>query len=413
MIGIAGHACRTEDITDITSYRRLRSQIKVLLDDKKRDCIVQKLREADDCKQKWTVLRKLGPMNDQLPSSTHIFTLDSLNRHFTSISSASRPLTENAIRPLIGHIYRVILRLQTPAPCVVDLVSEKFLGLDLTNISSRVDLDGVANRLTELTLSAFDALAPLRTHTIRPRRKPWVTSEIHDLMSQRDRAYRRASNSGLRADIRSYRARRSIAKSALDTSKNNYLSRRLYVATSSRQRWSEIRRMGLSSTKNSSPLNHFSHYDLNRHFTGISSRSLPLTDDDISLVLSSPLLHDRSVFELRPASSGDLLRIIDASRSKAVGPDSISVEMVRIVSFAQIEPLASIINLSFFYSHFPSPWRRALIQGLFPSFARFQNFARGSFTISFRTMSSRTLCSVPVGWFPTRAQYSDSSPWCA
>ncbi|CAB0029877.1 unnamed protein product [Trichogramma brassicae] len=244
---------------------------------------------------------------------------------------------------------------------LLDLVSEKILGLDLTNILSRVGLDGAVNRLTELTLSAFDARAPLRTHTIRPRRKPWVTSEIRDLMSQRDRAYRRASNSGLCADIRSYRALRSIAKSALDTSKNNYLSRRLDVATSSRQRWSEIRRMGLSSTKNSSPLNHFSHDDLNRHFTGISSRSLPLTDYDISLVLSSSLLHDRPLFELRPASSGDLLRIIDASKSKAVGPDGISVEMFRIVSSALIEPLTSIINLSFFYSHFPAPWRRALV----------------------------------------------------
>ncbi|CAB0031624.1 unnamed protein product [Trichogramma brassicae] len=58
------HFCMTEDITDITAYRRLRSEIKVLLDDKKRDYIVQKLRAADDCKQKWTVLRKLGLMND-------------------------------------------------------------------------------------------------------------------------------------------------------------------------------------------------------------------------------------------------------------------------------------------------------------------------------------------------------------
>ncbi|KAL7294191.1 hypothetical protein TKK_0012212 [Trichogramma kaykai] len=104
------HACRTEDIVDITAYRQLRSQIKVLLDDKKRDYIVQKLQAADDCKQKWTVLRKLGLMNDQLPSPTHTFFLDSLNQHFTSISSASRPLTENAIR----HVLRTPLDADRP-----------------------------------------------------------------------------------------------------------------------------------------------------------------------------------------------------------------------------------------------------------------------------------------------------------
>ncbi|KAL7304004.1 hypothetical protein TKK_0003476 [Trichogramma kaykai] len=122
-----------------------------------------------------------------------------------------------------------------------------------------------------------------------------------------------------------------------------------------------LHKLGLTSDRLPSPTNYFSLDSLNSHFASISSASPALTDDSIQQVLQTPLNTAKPTFDLCKATRSQAMRVITSSRSKAIGPDHLSSDMLKRAAPLIADPLLEIFNKSIATHAFPSSWLKTYV----------------------------------------------------
>ena len=125
---------------------------------------------------------------------------------------------------------------------------DKLLHLSPDNNTAE-SIDKIEQRFTLSLQSTFDKLAFLRSVTISPKRKSWVTSEILKAIKERDRAYKKASQSHCPQEKKERKHLRALVSNSLDTAKSRYLESRLTKAQSSKERCHELRAIGMAKPK--------------------------------------------------------------------------------------------------------------------------------------------------------------------
>uniref|UniRef100_A0ABD2X045 Reverse transcriptase domain-containing protein n=1 Tax=Trichogramma kaykai TaxID=54128 RepID=A0ABD2X045_9HYME len=195
--------------------------------------------------------------------------------------------------------------------------------LDTTNIDPRNrsdPIDSGAASFSDGVIRAFDAVAPCHVSTVRTHHKPWISIDIRDLMRERDRAYSRAKGSRRREDVDAFKRLRNEVKTRLNQAK-----------------------------------------PLNQHFAGIASTSAAFTVEDVLGVLSTRLDENEPVFDFSPVGLNELTAAINGAHSKAIGPDNISVKMIKMAMLVILQPLHDIINRCIETGIFPSVWLRTFV----------------------------------------------------
>ena len=88
-------------------------------------------------------------------------------------------------------------------------------------------IDTIEQRITLPLQPTLEKLAPLRSVTISPKRKPWVTPEILKAMKERDRTYKKAPQSHCPQEKEEHKRLRALVSNSLGTVKSRYLESRL------------------------------------------------------------------------------------------------------------------------------------------------------------------------------------------
>ena len=120
------------------------------------------------------------------------------------------------------------------------------------------DIDSHEQSLSSAIFNTFEQVAPLRSITILPKHKPWVTPQIKNLMKLRDKAYKLWHQSHLPELRQEFRLLRSSVSNSLDTAKNNYFSNILTNSLSLTKRWRQLRSMGVAKKQLPSAFHYFS-----------------------------------------------------------------------------------------------------------------------------------------------------------
>ncbi|CAB0038530.1 unnamed protein product [Trichogramma brassicae] len=103
---------RNQRQEDLLRYRLLRTEVSNKLDTAKNAYYASRIASSASPAHMWRTLRSIGLTNPTLPSPFNYFTPDDLARHFSLISSASRPISP----PMVMQV--CCARLQTSHPCV-------------------------------------------------------------------------------------------------------------------------------------------------------------------------------------------------------------------------------------------------------------------------------------------------------
>ena len=215
-------------------------------------------------------------------------------------------------------------------------------------------VDFFATAISNAVRRTFDSLAPPVTFTTSPRKKPWVTADIRRLISTRRRLYRIACRSPSERSTLDYRNARNRVCSLISTAKNRFIASRIDKAGSVGEKWRELRKLGLGSTKVNSPFNHFTPDAINSHFASVCGSSAPLADVDVTRACSMPIRGDLSAFNFSPVTDGDIRDALSACTSTSVGVDGISAEMLRLSSPSVVPHLTALVNESLSTGLFPS-----------------------------------------------------------
>ena len=174
--------------------------------------------------------------------------------------------------------------------------------LDFAALSARSAVEVLEEAISSAIGGTFDALAPVRTITIPYKRKPWVTTDILQMMKDRDKAHKVVPY-----DHENFKALRSRVSNALDSAKSKYIAQKLSTAKTPKQRWSTLRSIGTVKPKTPPATDFFTADELSNHFSTIVSRHPALQSQDLVELLALPQAQpEERQFHFREVTMADI-----------------------------------------------------------------------------------------------------------
>ena len=137
--------------------------------------------------------------------------------------------------------------------------------------------------------SAMNRLVPLKTIKPTIYNHPWFTSLHKNLISERNRLFRRYRRTRLPVDLLHYRQARDHAHKIIQSSRLEYYYTRLSNITDPPLLWKELRHLGVVPPKAECP-HDFSSEQLNEYFFSVSFDPLtPSIEEYLTELLSKEL----------------------------------------------------------------------------------------------------------------------------
>ena len=84
-------------------------------------------------------------------------------------------------------------------------------------------------------------MAPIKKFQVRSHYAPWLTSATKEMMTERDLAHKKASESGKNEDWKQFKKLRNKMNSVLKKEKRNWQARRLENCTTSSDTWRTVK----------------------------------------------------------------------------------------------------------------------------------------------------------------------------
>ncbi|KAL7297501.1 hypothetical protein TKK_0009866 [Trichogramma kaykai] len=181
-------------------------------------------------------------------------------------------------------------------------------------------------------VDALDCMAPARLTTFEPRAKPWITSELHDLMRARDRAYRTYRRRDTATSFEAYKHLRRLTQNRLDSAKNAHIARELASASSPGGYRRVLRRISVTARENPSLLKLFTPEELCTYYASVSLTCPPLTHDSVDVICARPLLNPLPAFYFRPVTSLDVQVAMQSCKSSSCGSNGIPATVMRFAT---------------------------------------------------------------------------------
>ena len=243
------------------------------------------------------------------------------------------------------------------------------------------ELDKKATIFENIFNCVLDKHAPRRTFTVKHPKTPWLTSEIKNLMNQRDKQKNlfnslkkklsnipdhTAEHYSLRHQLKqadqNFKTLRNSVNNAIRDSKLRTFNSEVNEKIKFSKKYHEaLKRHNVVDSKFNNCVCNIDPNVLNEAFTSYNNAHV----DDINLneyidkILES---RKRPIFNFREVSEAEVSKVTKSIKSNACGVDGVSAHYL-IMSIDVIAPIIThIINCSFKYKWFPDRWKHAIIK---------------------------------------------------
>ncbi len=221
-------------------------------------------------------------------------------------------------------------------------------------------------------MSAFEGVAkacvPNSVVTIRPRDKPWMTSNIRLLMRRRDRLYKKFKFSKNINHWLAFKALRNEVTSLIRQAKIDFDTKKVQAVIENKRGskgwWDAYRKLtNKQKPSYSTPIEHnnnlvtdsttkaelFNTFFTKQSDLDTSGANLPVTPPISQYKIPSKIIQPSEVYTI--------LSRLDVN--KATGPDGIGNRLLKEASLSIAEPLCDLLNRSLSCGVFPSMWKLA------------------------------------------------------
>ena len=204
---------------------------------------------------------------------------------------------------------------------------------------------------------------------IRYRKCPFVSKELKQLMSLRNKKLKIARRTGLLEDWQRYRASRDDVKLKLREAERQYLQKEIHNNKSRNSMWKAIRNC-IPRKETTQPIYtqdvKLLANEFNEFFTNVGARTAE-TVKSLANENGIPLMTFTSFdsfigdeFVLRAVSTVEVRKtVFSFGSNKAPGPDKVSMRVIKDALPCILPTLTEIINSSLLTSVFPSDWKEA------------------------------------------------------
>jgi Reverse transcriptase (RNA-dependent DNA polymerase) len=229
-------------------------------------------------------------------------------------------------------------------------------------ITETNDIDEKVATFTSLLTGLYDKHAPHKTVRIKHAPAPWMTTDIRRQINDRDSARRRHVRTKNNDDYEKYRILRNKTKQAIRNEKIKYTHNLFKTSKSPSTLWSAVRSLGIGKQKESSPIASISAESLNGHFTSIATVTDPARINNTINHYKSLPRPNHETFHFSNVYPKDIIKAARNIKTKAKGPDNISITLIMKCINIILPSLLHIFNVSLQTGVFPSQWQMAHVK---------------------------------------------------
>ena len=256
---------------------------------------------------------------------------------------------------------------------------------DLKNIPWQLvadedDINDAVSIWNALFLDVANNHAPIKKQRVNGINSPWMTSEISDLMRERDYYHRKARKSGSPDHWQSYKNSRNLVNKEIKASKSKYYINLIEESKGdSKKLWNAVNEASSRKCQSSNPTciisdgveytnNKSIASILNKHFATIGqylAEKLPAITPSYA---SSYYLSNGQHFNILPVDESFVIKHLKSLKaSKATGLDKINIKLLKDASEIIAPSITKLINRSIQNHTFPSSWKCSKVFPLYKS----------------------------------------------
>ena len=233
--------------------------------------------------------------------------------------------------------------------------------ISVSNINTKVTI------LENLIKQALDIFAPFKTFTIRkPGGTPWITDEIKEKMSERDKAKDAFNVTGDTKFHEAFKILRNGVTSMLRKAQIKMFNDEINSKVkSSRDFYKAARKLNVIAEKKLSGNGNlkFTPEELNDCFLSNNNADIDekFIDEKIAEMYNNsiPCIHK---FSFQHVSELDVIKVVKSINTNSAGVDEINIFMLKLLINRISGVLTHIINISFEHNSFPDRWKKAIIK---------------------------------------------------
>ena len=235
------------------------------------------------------------------------------------------------------------------------------------------DADEAVHLLSEHITGILDKMAPMKTVQIRTNFSPWISKETLEMMKERNKLQKLASETGDKNDWKKYKHLRNKLKNRLKYEETKWQKLRLEECdTSSGKVWKSVKSI-LNWQSSGSPNQLFYKGQLrtksqdiadsqNQFFVGKVQdilANIPAPTSDPLRKLQELMMARSCSFSLEAVHPDSVEKIISGlSNSSAFGLDNIDTYIVKLIKSEILPAITHMINLPISSHKFPSAWKK-------------------------------------------------------
>ena len=236
------------------------------------------------------------------------------------------------------------------------------------------------NLFMQLFLSVADKHAPIRKHTVKSVRAPWIDNEIKDYMTLRNTAKKKASESGSPVDWQIYcKLRNEVTKMNRKKKKCYYQTRINEIKSDSKLLWKTLNNaLGRGSNRASSFIEVdgafiTKPYDIAQYFNNFFTSKVDSLRKDMSYSdvhcasnISNKIMKNKScMFSFEPITSEVVEKLLLSIHSeKSAGLDNLDGKLLKLAVHLVTKPITYIFSQSLMCGVCPQIWKEAKVTPL-------------------------------------------------
>lgn len=235
--------------------------------------------------------------------------------------------------------------------CNYTVLNQCFQDTNWENFYSTNNPDCLIEILNEKLLLFHDNCVPVKLY--RRRTNPWFDHEIEKTIIERNIAYRNWKRSKTLSDEAHYKTLRNRVVSKIKIAKQNYEKRMFDVGSSSKQLWSNVKKLGVSSKDSTVPVINANADSINDYF----SSNFTMIDNDPAIFIPE----NPEGFRFRNIENPEIINAIFSIDSNAVGLDELPMKFIKIVMPYALPLIHHLFNSILTTSTFPNAWKMVKI----------------------------------------------------
>ncbi|XP_047027196.1 uncharacterized protein LOC124635360 [Helicoverpa zea] len=238
------------------------------------------------------------------------------------------------------------------------------LDVDWTPLMTSDDVDHKILIFNNMVNILYNRHAPVKKVRVKRPPAPWMTELIRIAMRRRDRAFRKFKKDRTDENWSQFKTARNRCNTMIRNAKRRHILNNI-SSSSSADIWKFLGTLGIGKSRHLDLPNTISFDALNSHFcTSSSSRLDYLMKQDTLNYIHRLTRPDIKSFGFVPVDEEEVKKIILSIKSKAVGCDNISRQMIVPILVPILPVITHIINFSLYSGVCPSLWRKAYVRPL-------------------------------------------------